>query len=86
MRKRLALWLRLLAAWLDPQGDKELVPRMLLTAAGEVVRRFGDIAHTGAFKKALAMKAMITNFPRTSQAQLSLAIELALKQLKDEQK
>ena len=82
MRKRLAYFLRWLAQWLDPVvPPAPLVPRDVLDAAIQAVSTAQQTPHTSHFKRALAFKALRRERPDVRRRDLSLAIEMALREI-----
>lgn len=82
MRKWFAHHLRRLADWLDPPAAPvPLVDPVLVSRAALVVVEAEATRHTSSFKRTIAMKAMRAAFPGVPRRDVSLAIELALRQV-----
>jgi hypothetical protein len=82
MRKRLACFFRWLAQWLDPIAPTvPLVARDVLDAAIQAVSLAQQTAHTSHFKRAMAFKALRHERPDARRRDLSLAIEMALREI-----
>jgi hypothetical protein len=82
IRQRLALFLRWLAQWLDPvQPPVPLVARDVVDAAIEAVTIAQHIPHSAHYKRAQAFKALRVARPDVRRRDISLAIELALREV-----
>lgn len=78
LRRWLVRWLRVVLAWLDPDAWPSPAVQM---AAHLIVRQAAKSPHTVHFKRAVAMKALQQTFPAVRRRELSMAIELAVKDL-----
>lgn len=79
MKQWLASLLRRWAEWLAPLPPA--IPLAVLIASRLVVREVDKTPHTSAYKRALAMKALMRQFPDTARRDLAMGIEVAVRDL-----
>jgi hypothetical protein len=79
IRRWIVKVLRWLLGYLDPSVPH---PSDALTiSARHTVEDLRNVAHTGSYKRVLAMKALMKKFPGRRRRDLALAIELAVQDL-----
>lgn len=81
LRQWCARQLRRWADWLAPIIVVPLVDPALVTAACGAVLEAEATPHTSSYRRAMAMKQLMGQFPDTPRRDLSLAIELAVRQV-----
>ena len=78
MKTTIAGWLRRLAEWLDPTIVAEVPADPALAVARVLVHVAESLPHTGAYKRAKVMIALMAQFPQRRRRELSMCIEQAL--------